>query len=58
MSRWSHRESVADAAYPHRWLAAFVLSFVFGPYFAKHVAPDSVAGTVLWGPPSAFLRRR
>ena len=55
------------AAYPRRWLAAWcsyewacstypaiVLSFVFGPYFAKHVAPDPVTGTVLWGRATAI----
>ncbi len=61
------RCSPTPAAYPRRWLAAWcsyewacstypaiILSFVFGPYFAKHVASDSVTGTVLWGRATAI----
>jgi len=56
------RSAPTHAAHPRRWLAAWcsyewacstypaiILSFVFGPYFAKHVASNSVTGTVLWG---------
>jgi UMF1 family MFS transporter len=56
------REAAARVGHPRRWLAAWclfdcgcsaypaiILSFVFAPYFAKHVASNSVTGTVLWG---------